>query len=84
LSTIEKLKLKLKERPTTFAFNDAARILTHEGYAEDTGGRTSGSRVRFINSEGVGISLHKPHPDSDLKKYAIDAVADFPEQEGKL
>ena len=84
MSAIEKLKQRLKSRPKTFAYNDAKRILEHEGYAEDASGRTSGSRVRFENADHSSFVLHKPHPDSMLKSYVVDSLADFLEQEGKL
>lgn len=36
----------------------------------------SGSRVRaFLN--GVRLDLHKPHPQPQLKRYAVKAVRDF-------
>ena len=51
MTTIDKLKKKLKARPKTFDYRDAKRILEHEGYAEDTGGKTSGSKVMRGNYE---------------------------------
>jgi hypothetical protein len=84
MSTIEKLKKELKARPKTFDYMDARRLLVHEGYEEDTGGKTSGSRVKFANSAGVTFALHKPHPEKNLKEYAVNDLADFLEKEGKL
>ena len=84
MSSIEKLKQKLKSRPKTFNMKDAHRILEHEGYQEDTSGKTSGSLVRFEDSKGVSFVLHKPHPSSELKSYVVNNLADFLEQEGKL
>jgi len=84
MSTIEKLKQELKRRPKTFKWKDAKRILEHEGYVEDTSGKTSGSRIRFENEEGVSFVLHKPHLDSNMKSYIIRDLASFLEQERKL
>ena len=84
MTTIDKLKKKLKARPKTFDYRDAKRILEHEGYAEDTGGKTSGSKVMFKDNNGTGIVMHKPHPESEMKSYSIDDVATFLENEGKL
>jgi len=84
MSTIEKLKQELKRRPKTFEWREAKRILEHEGYLEDTSGKTSGSRVRFENDEGLSFVVHKPHSDSKMKSYAIRDLASFLEQEGKL
>ena len=84
MSSIEKLKQALKRRPNTFDWQDARRILEHEGYIEDTGGKISGSRVRFEDSNGTMFVLHKPHPNNELKAYVVRSLADFLEQEGKL
>ena len=84
MSSIEKLKKKLKSRPKTFDFHDARRILEYAGYQEDKSGKTSGSRVRFESKNGVSFVLHKPHPDSVLKAYNIRFLADLLEREGKL
>ena len=84
MSSIEKLKQKLKRRPKTFDMNDAHRILEYEGYLEDTSGKTSGSRIRFEDINGVSFVFHKPHPNNELKSYVVNNLADFLEQEGKL
>lgn len=42
------------------------------GFCEDQKGKTSGSRVEFINmKENISIDLHKPHPSNILKDYQI-------------
>lgn len=42
------------------------------GFCEDYKGKTSGSRVEFINLEyNISIDLHKPHPSKILKEYQI-------------
>ena len=84
MSTIEKLKQELKARPNTFDWKDAKRILEHEGYMEEKGGRTSGSRSRFENEEKASFVLHRPHPEGSMKAYAVKSLANFLEQEGKL
>jgi hypothetical protein len=84
MTRIEKLKAKLKTRPNDFEWNDAKRILEHEGYIEDTGGKTSGSKVAFVNSGGGTFIAHKPHPDNKLKKYSIEDLVSFLEKEGVL
>ena len=45
------------------------------GYKEVSGGKTSGSRVAFINSYTDHIiRLHKPHPENELKQYQIKLI----------
>jgi len=78
------MKQELKNRPKTFDWNDARRILIYEGYQEDTGGKTSDSRVRFEDAEGISFVLHKPHKGNELKAYNVHDLVDFLEQEGKL
>ena len=84
MSTIEKLKLNLKSRPKTFKWSDMTRILSDVGYAENTGGKTSGSRVRFTHNNAAPIILHKPHPGNEMKQYVVKFVADMLESEGLL
>jgi hypothetical protein len=84
VSKIEKLKHELKSRPKTFSYLDARRILIHEGYEENPAGKTSGSRVRFINVKGEAFTLHRPHPGNQMKHYSIIDLADFLEDEGKI
>jgi len=84
MTKIDKLKKKLKMRPRTFSYKDIKRILEHEGYIEDIRGKTSGSRVKFINNNGSIVEMHKPHPASEVKRYAIEEIAIFLEREGKL
>lgn len=43
----------------------------------------SGSRVRFTNGE-ITIHLHKPHPQKEVKAYAVKQVKTLLEQEGLI
>ncbi len=36
----------------------------------------SGSRVKFV-LDGRVLSLHRPHPRPELKRYAVEDVRDF-------
>jgi len=40
-------------------------------------GKTSGSRVKFENANGVPIMLHKPHPGGIMKKYQMRQVKEI-------
>jgi hypothetical protein len=45
---------------------------------EDTGGRTSGSRVAFIHQPTQAVlRLHRPHPGNELKAYQVDNVLEY-------
>lgn len=60
--------------PSDFHFDELVRLLHYKGYKEVRTGKTSGSRVRFENSKGVMIMIHKPHPNGIMRKYQIKQI----------
>ncbi|MBO6096840.1 MAG: type II toxin-antitoxin system HicA family toxin [Bacteroidales bacterium] len=74
MGTKEKLIERLKRLPTDFTFEEAERLLTLFGYTKPNKGKTSGSRVMFIDEQKRKILLHKPHPGSILKTYALKDI----------
>ena len=44
------------------------------GYTKENKGKTSGSRVMFIDEQKRKILLHKPHPGNILKRYALENI----------
>jgi hypothetical protein len=75
MSKRNKLTDRLLNRPSDFEYNEARSLLAKYGYEEDNRGRTSGSRVAFVNSRTKHIiRLHKPHPGNLLKKYQIEQL----------
>lgn len=77
--TVEK---KLKQQSKDITFSDITTLLLHYGYVMDNGGRTSGSRVRFISADHADILIHRPHLQKELKGYVIRDLFDIVEQEG--
>ncbi len=72
MSKKEKLLEKLMKKPKDFTYDEARTLLLGLGFNEDNKGKTSGSRVVFINeNKGKSIDLHKPHPSNVLKRYQI-------------
>ncbi|WP_069658617.1 type II toxin-antitoxin system HicA family toxin [Arcticibacter eurypsychrophilus] len=71
MSKAEKLIERFKSVPADFTWAEIKSVLGILGFEEIGTGKTSGSRCRFINSNKVVILLHKPHPGSIVKKYAI-------------
>jgi len=70
LTRKQKLIDRLNSRPKDFTYEEARTLLGLYGLIEDTKGRTSGSRVMFVNSIlDVNFRLHKPHPNNTLKDY---------------
>jgi len=75
MSKRDKLIERLLNRPSDFEYYEVKTLLTQLGYREEQRGRTSGSRVAFINNESNHIiRLHKPHPGNLLKKYQIEQL----------
>lgn len=85
MSQRDKLIDKLLQRPSDFLYDEARTLLGRLGYREDSRGRTSGSRVAFVNSETKHIlRLHKPHPGKILKQYQIDQLIEELENQGVI
>ena len=70
MSKYDKVLLKLINRTSTITYQEISYLLGKLGYIETQKGKTSGSRVAFINKEEKHIiRLHKPHPGNELKSY---------------
>lgn len=70
MSKHEKLISKLLDRTSIVTYSEIVSLLSKFGYIESQKGKTSGSRVAFINLETKHIiRLHKPHPGNELKDY---------------
>ena len=66
MSQHQKLLDKFLKKPKDFTWD--------YDYKEITGGRTGGSRRRFVHETLPPITLHKPHPGNELKSYQITQV----------
>lgn len=60
--------------PSDFHYDEMVNLLGHFGFVEVKKGKTSGSRVKFENKDGVPIMLHKPHPNGIMKKYQMRQI----------
>ena len=74
MGTKEKLIERLKRLPVDFTFDEVERLLTLFGYVKSDKGKTSGSKVMFIDKHNRKILLHKPHPGNVIKGYALRDV----------
>jgi hypothetical protein len=59
-------------------------LLEGFGYSLGSGGRTGGSRVKFMHPKHPPVILHKPHPTPVLKRYQVEQIAEFLKKEGLL
>lgn len=64
----EKLLRKLLDMNAVLTWSELVTILRGLGYQVQQG---PGSRVKFVHEDPLMlISLHKPHPGNELKRYA--------------
>lgn len=75
---------KLKNKSSNITFDEVASLLESLGFRQKNKGKTSGSRVKFLNNDGVPIYLHKPHPRKTLLSYQVKAVVQVLKEEGLL
>lgn len=76
MSKKEKLVARLLAKPRNFTYDEAKTLLSFFDFKESNKGRTSGSRVEFINGD-YSIMLHKPHPGNELKPYQIRQLIEY-------
>lgn len=74
MSKREKLIARFLTMPSDFHFNEVVKLLGYFDFQEVKKGKTSGSRVKFMNQEGVPIMLHKPHPSGIMKHYQLKQI----------
>ena len=74
MSRKEKLIARFLTMPSDFHFNEVVKLLGYFDFQEVNKGKTSGSRIKFMNPEGVLIMLHKPHPSGIMKRYQLKQI----------
>ncbi len=85
MSQLEKALLRIKTSPKDYTYDEAKALLERLGFAENNKGKTSGSRVKFYRpTDGKMIMLHKPHPQSTMKSYAVKELKEFLESIGEI
>ena len=85
MSKFDKLKERLVKKPTDFTYDELRTVLGGFGYQETNKGKTSGSRVAFINTVTKHIiRIHKPHPKNIIKAYALQYIVEELKEQGLL
>ena len=74
MSKKEKLRARFLTMPSDFTFDELEQLLSGYGYVRGEKGHTSGSRVIFKNGVKRPIMLHKPHPGTIVRRYAMVQV----------
>jgi hypothetical protein len=84
MTKIEKLIDRFLSKPKDFSWSELIKLMAGFGFIERTGGKTGGSRVRFIHPDHPPVILHKPHPGKILKRYQLDCIFALLRQEDLL
>lgn len=85
MSKFDKLKERLLTEPKDFTYDELKTLLSGMGYSESNKGKTSGSRVAFLNPvTNHIIRIHKPHPKNIIKQYALRFIIDELKVQNKL
>lgn len=74
MSRKDKLIKRFLSMPSDFHYVEMVRLLKYYEFYEVSKGKTSGSRVKFENKNGVPIMLHKPHPGGLMKMYQMKQI----------
>lgn len=80
----EKLIKRLLSRPHDFTFAEAETLLRYLGFKRSNKGATSGSRVAFVSKRYGTLTMHRPHPDYELKPYQVRQLIETLERKGLL
>jgi hypothetical protein len=80
----EKILRRFLSKPKDFSWGELVTLLRGYGYEQLGGGKTGGSRARFLHESLPPIILHRPHPSPVLKRYQLDQVEEVLKEEGLL
>jgi len=85
MSRRDKALRRFLSRPADFRFDEMSRMLKDLGYEEIRSGKTSGSRVAYLNKlTGHIIRLHRPHPGNIMKRYQMELIEGALRAEGLI
>ena len=78
MTTKDKLIERFLSQPKDFTFEEVERLFKIFGFCLDNKGKTSGSRIAFINEEkDLEYTMHKPHSPNIVKGYAMKQILEF-------
>ncbi|GMT48757.1 MAG: hypothetical protein IEMM0008_0296 [bacterium] len=84
MSSHNKLLARFLSKPKDFTYDELKRLLKSFDFEEMTKGKTSGSRIVFVQNEAnTKIKLHKPHHSGDSLSIAtLKDIENFLRGEG--
>ncbi len=74
MSKKEKLIARFLSMPSDFHYDEMVKLIGYFNFKEVKKGKTSGSRIKFMNEEGISLMMHKPHPTGIMKRYQMKQV----------
>ncbi len=74
MSKREKLIQRFLALPRDFTWQELVTLLEGFGYQQSVGGKSGGSRVKFLHEDRPPIILHKPHSTPVLKRYQMEQI----------
>ncbi len=78
MSRKEKLIKRFLSQPKDFTYDELVALFSIYGFVVNQKGKTSGSRVVFVNDAArKSYGMHKPHPGNVLKPYAMKQALEF-------
>ena len=80
----DKILRRFLAKPKDFSWGELVTLLKGFGYEQVGGGKTGGSRVRFLHPDRPPVILHRPHPTPVLKRYQLDQVEEALKGEGLI
>jgi hypothetical protein len=84
ISKREKLIQRFLAMPRDFTWQELVSMLEGFGYEQSAGGKSGGSRVKFLHEERPAIILHKPHSTPVLKRYQLEQIMVVLKEEGLI
>jgi hypothetical protein len=80
----EKLIERFYRKPKDFRWDELVSLMNLFGYKLTKQGKTSGSRRKFIHTDGARLYIHEPHPRKILKTFQIEYIYERLEKEGHI
>jgi len=74
VSKKEKLIARFLSMPSDFHYDEMVKLIGYFNFKEVKKGKTSGSRIKFMNEEGISLMMYKPHPTGIMKRYQMKQV----------
>ena len=73
----QKLTKRFLSMPSDFHYDEMVQILRYFKFHPIRKDKTSGSRIKFENSDGIPVIMHKPHSGGIMKRYQLKQIKEI-------